>query len=158
VTNVQMSWVGADAAAIVLAIVGIWLAISAVRESRANYARAMDTLAAVAERSALTERTVGGQVEKLVGSLLNIANTMAIPAEVRKAELDRLGEEQHARLQSDTIRLLGDALKWADSQKVDAFVRIIQALGSGSGPNSESSGHPARPELPAAHPPQPPQT
>jgi hypothetical protein len=157
VTSVQMVQVGAEAAAIVLAIIGIWTAISAVRESRANYERASNTLAALTERSALTERTVGGQIEKLVGSLLTIANAMAVPPEVRKAELDRLGEEQHARLQSDTIRLLSDAIKWADTHKVDAFVRIIQTLESGGGPNSGSAPVHGKPEAPVA-PPQRPQT
>jgi hypothetical protein len=155
VTDVQMLWVGGDATAIVLAIVAIWVSISAIRESRANYEKTLTALATVAERSALTERTVGGQVEKLVGSLLTVANAMAVPAEVRKAEMDRLGQEQQARIRSETIRLLSDAVKWADTQKVDAFVRVIQALEPGSGPNSGSTPAPVKPEAPAAPPAQP---
>ena len=124
---------GANAAAITLAIVSIWLAISSVRESQANHERTLTTLAAVSERAAVTERTVGEHVEKLTATILSIANAMAISPEVRRAEIERLGEEQHARIQSDMIKLLGEAIKWGDVAKVDAFVRAVEAFTSGRG-------------------------
>ena len=122
---------GANAAAITLAIVSIWFAISSVRESRANHEKTLTTLAAVSERAAVTERTVGEHFEKLMGTILSIANAMAVAPEVRRAEIERLGEEQHARIQSDMIKLLGDAIKWGDAAKVDAFVRAVEAFSSG---------------------------
>ena len=124
---------GANAAVITLAIVSIWLAISSVRESRTNHERTLTTLAAVSERAAVTERTVGEHYEKLMATILSIANAMAIAPEVRRAEIERLGEEQHARIQSDIIKLLGDAIKWGDTAKVDAFVRAVEAFTSGRG-------------------------
>lgn len=130
-SNLDMIAFGANAAAITLAIVSIWLAISSVRESRANHERTLTTLAAVSERAAVTERTVGEHFEKLMGTILSIANAMAVAPEVRRAEIERLGEEQHARIQSDMIKLLGDAIKWGDAAKVDAFVRAVEAFSSG---------------------------
>jgi len=127
---------GANAAAITLAIVAIWFAISSVRESRTNHERTLTTLAAISERAAVTERTVGEHFEKLMATILGLANSMAIAPEVRKAEIDRLGEEQHARIQSDMIKLLGEAIKWGDAAKVDAFVRAVEALTSGHGLDS----------------------
>jgi hypothetical protein len=136
VSNLEMLSFGANAAAITLAIVSIWLAISSVRESRANYERTLTTLAAVSERAAVTERTVSEHFEKLMATILSIANSMAVAPEVRKAEIERLGEEQHARIQSDMIKVLGDAIKWGDAAKVDAFVRAIEAFSSGRGLDS----------------------
>jgi hypothetical protein len=121
---------GANAAAITLALVAIWFAVSSVRESRANHERTLTTLAAISERAAVTERTVGEHSEKLMATILGLANSMAVAPEVRKAEIERLGEEQHARTQSDMIKLMGDAIKWGDAAKVDAFVRAIVALTS----------------------------
>ena len=132
-SNLDLVSFGANAATITLAIVSIWLATSSVRESRANHERTLTTLAAVSERAAVTERTVGEHFEKLMGTILSIANSMAIAPEVRKAEIERLGEEQHARIQSDIIKLLGDAIKWGDTAKVDAFVRAVEAFTSGRG-------------------------
>jgi hypothetical protein len=124
---------GANAAAITLAIVAIWFAGSSIRESRANHERTLTTLAAISERAAVTERTVGEHFEKLMATILGLANSMAVAPEVRKAEIDRLGEEQHARIQSDMIKLLGEAIKWGDAAKVDAFVRAVEAFTSGRG-------------------------
>lgn len=121
----------ANAAAITVAIVAIWLAISSVRESGANHEKTLTTLAAVSERAAVTERTVGEHFEKLMGTMLSIANAMAVAPEVRRAEIERLGEEQRARIQSDMIKLLGEAIKWGDTAKVDAFVRAVEAFTSG---------------------------
>jgi hypothetical protein len=135
-SNLDMVSFGANAAAITLAIVAIWFAISSVRESRANHEKTLTTLAAVSERAAVTERTVGEHFEKLMGTILSIANAMAIAPEVRKAEIERLGEEQNARIQSDMIKLLGDAIKWGDAAKVDAFVRAVEAFTSGRGVDS----------------------
>jgi len=133
VSNLDMIAFGANTAAITLAIVSIWLAISSVRESRANHERTLTTLAAVSERAAVTERTVGEHIEKLTATILSIANAMAIAPEVRRAEIERLGEEQHARIQSDIIKLVGEAIKWGDTAKVDAFVRAVEAFTSGRG-------------------------
>jgi hypothetical protein len=130
VMNLQLLSMAADAAGIILALVAVWLALSSVRASRANYERMLHALSVVSERSALTERTVGEQFEQLMGSVLNMAHAMAIGPDVRQAELERLGDEQHARLRSDTIKLLSEVIKWVDSQKVDAFVRIIETLES----------------------------
>lgn len=132
-SNLEMLSFGANAAAITLAIVAIWFALSSVRESRANHERTLTTLAAISERAAVTERTVGEHFEKLMATILGLANSMAIAPEVRKAEIDRLGEEQHARIQSDMIKLLGEAIKWGDPAKVDSFVRAVEALTSGRG-------------------------
>jgi len=136
VSNLELISFAANAAAITLAIVSIWLAVSSVRESRLNHERTLTTLAAVSERSAVTERTVGEHFEKLMATILSIANGMAIAPEVRKAEIERLGEEQHARIQSDIIKLLGESIKWGDAAKVDAFVRAVEAFTSGRGGDS----------------------
>jgi len=124
---------GANVAAITLAIVAIWFAIASVRESRINHERTLTTLATVSERAAVTERTVGEHFEKLMATILSIANSIAVAPEVRKAEIQRLGDEQQARIQSDMIKLLGDAIKWGDAAKVDAFVRAVEAFTSGRG-------------------------
>jgi hypothetical protein len=133
VSNVDMLSLGANAAAITLAIVAIWLAISSVRESRANHERTLTTLAAISERAAVTERTVGEHFEKLMATILSISNSIAIAPEVRKAEIDRLGQEQHARIQSDIIKLLSEAIRWGDADKVEAFVRAVEAITPGRG-------------------------
>jgi hypothetical protein len=130
-SNLELMSLGANTAAITLAIVAIWLAVSSVRESRANHERSLTTLAAVSERAAVTERTVSEHFEKLMATILSIANAMAIAPEVRKAEIERLGEEQQARIQSDIIKLVGDAIKWGDPAKVDAFVRAVEAFSLG---------------------------
>src|SRR5690242_2986285 len=106
-----MLLVGAETAAIVLPLVAIVLSIAALRDSRANYERSLTALATITERAALTERTIGAHIEKIVGTILSVTNAMAVSPEVRKAELDRLGEEQHARFRSDTIRSLSEAIK-----------------------------------------------
>ncbi|HKX19881.1 MAG TPA: hypothetical protein VJT33_17905 [bacterium] len=129
-SNLDTIALGANMAAITLAIVAIWLAVSSVRESRANHERTLATLATISERAAVTERTIGDQTEKLMATVLSIANAMAIAPEVRKADIERLGQEQQARIQSDVIKLLGEAIKWGDPAKVDAFVRAVEALTS----------------------------
>lgn len=130
-SNLDTIALGANMAAITLAIVAIWLAVSSVRESRTNHERTLATLATISERAAVTERTVGDQTEKLMATVLSIANAMAVAPEVRKADIERLGQEQQARIQSDVIKLLGEAIKWGDPAKVDAFVRAVEALTSG---------------------------
>jgi hypothetical protein len=134
-SNLDMISFSANAATITLAIVAIWLAISSVRESRASHERTLTTLAAVSERVAVTERTVGDHFEKLTGTILSIANSMAVAPEVRKAEIERLGQEQQARIQSDIIKLLGDSIKWGDAAKTDALVRAVEAVTSGRAPD-----------------------
>jgi L-lactate permease len=136
---------GANAAAITLAIVAIWMAISSTRESRTNHERTLTTLAAVSERAAVTERTVGEHFDKLMSTLLSMAHSIAIAPEVRAAEINRLGEEQQARIQSDIIKVLSEAMKWGDGDKVEALVRAVEAITPSRGLNSGPLRH--RPNL-----------
>jgi hypothetical protein len=127
-SNIDVLSLGANVAAITVAIVAIWVAISCARESRINHEKTLTTLAAVSERAAVTERAVGENFEKLMGTLLNMAHSIAIAPEVREAEINRLGEEQQARFQSDLIKVLSEAMKWGDGEKVEALVRAVEAI------------------------------
>ena len=119
-------------ASIVLALVSIWLAKTAVDETRKNQKETSDLLAKIGERSAATESLVGGHFERMMATMLKIVESATTGPEVRKAELE--AEVRKMNIQEHFLKKIGENLMTPDGLaamgKLSEIKKSIDAMQS----------------------------
>ncbi len=126
--NIELLALLGSVASITLAIVSIWLARTAVRDSQANFEKTSNTLSTINERAAGTEKVVGEHFDKLMETVLSIVNTATTGPEVRKAELESQDKAQQAKIQEQMFEIVREAIESGDPKKVETFTTWMNQL------------------------------
>jgi len=74
-------------ASLTLAIVAIWFARAAEKESRSNYEKTKDVLAEIDKRAEVIQTTVSDSQRQLMGTMTNILNETVIPKKQDMGEM-----------------------------------------------------------------------